>query len=273
MKQPFGGLDREFWAKKPLIGMVHLLPLPGSPRDDGQGMEPVLERAIADAKALESGGADAIMIENFFDAPFVKEDSPAHTLVAMTQAVSAIRKITSCPLGVNVLRNDAISALAIAHICSAQFVRVNVWVGAAVTDQGIIEGAARKANLYRRELGANVAILADVFVKHATQIGGGSLEDAAKDAVLRGLADGLILSGTSTGSATSPEDLRRVKTALPDSPLLVGSGFNLASAHELLTYADAAIVGTSLKPGGDVTQPVDLNLVVALKRAIRQGTL
>ena len=249
--------------------MVHLLPLPGSPRDPGQGMEPILERAIADAKALEAGGADAIMIENFFDAPFVKEDSPAHTLVAMTQVVLEIRKITALPLGVNVLRNDSISALAIAHVCRAQFVRVNVWVGAAVTDQGIIEGAARKANLYRRELGANVAILADIFVKHATQIGGGSLEDVAKDAVLRGLADGLILSGTATGSATSPEDLRRVKAALPDCPLLVGSGFNLASARELLKFADSAIVGTSLKPNGDVTQAVDASLVSALKKAMR----
>ena len=245
--------------------MVHLLPLPGSPRDSGQGMESILERALADAKALEAGGADAIMIENFFDAPFVKEDSPAHTIVSMTRAVSEIRKITSLPLGVNVLRNDSISALAIAHGCEAQFVRVNVWVGAAVTDQGIIEGAARKANLYRRELGANVAILADIFVKHAMQIGGGSLEDVAKDAVLRGLADGLILSGTATGSATSPEDLRRVKSALPRTPLLVGSGFNLNSAQELLKFADSAIVGTSLKPGGDVTLPVDANLVSALR--------
>jgi uncharacterized protein len=269
--QSRGGLSPEFWARRPLIGMVHLGPLPGSPRDPGgDSFVQVLENAVRDANALTAGGVDAIMVENFFDAPFAKDNVPPHTVAAMTRAVSTVRSAVgnTLPLGVNVLRNDARAALAVAHLCGAQFVRINVYVGAAVTDQGIIEGAARTAVLYRRELGANVAIWADVFVKHAAQIGGEqvTLEDAAKDAVLRGLADALIVSGTATGAATDPETVRRVVRAVPGTPILIGSGFDTASAPALLKAgASGAIVGTSLKIGGDVAASVDLSRVKALK--------
>jgi membrane complex biogenesis BtpA family protein len=228
----------------------------------GKGMAPILERALADSKALEAGGAQGIMIENFYDAPFVKESLPPHTIAAMTQAITAIRATTALPLGVNALRNDAHSALAIAHICGAQFVRINVYVGAAVTDQGIIEGAARDAVLYRKELGADVAIWADVCVKHARQLGTDSLEEAAKDAVYRGLADALIVSGVATGAPTSPEEVKWVRDAVPQTSVLVGSGFSEASAALLLPYANGAIVGTSLKTEGGI----DATKVRSLRR-------
>ena len=264
----YGGLDSAFWEQRPLIGMVHLPALPGSPGDTGQGLEPVIKRAVADARALEAGGASAVMIENFFDAPFAKDRVPAHTVAAMTRAVLAVRRATQLPIGVNVLRNDACAALAIAHICDAQFIRVNVWVGAAVTDQGIIEGAARKAILYRREIGANVAIFADVFVKHAAQIGAGTLEDAARDAVHRGQADALIVTGAATGAVASAEDLRQVKAALPGTRLLIGSGLNAETAPALIVHADGAIAGTNLKQDGDVAAPVEPDRVRAVRAAM-----
>jgi membrane complex biogenesis BtpA family protein len=231
-------------------------------------MDAVIERAVADARALDAGGANAIMVENFFDAPFARDSLPPHTVAALTLAVSAIRAVTSLPLGVNALRNDARAAIAIAHICGAQFVRINVYVGAAITDQGIIQGAAREAVLYRKELGADIAIFADIFVKHATQLGGGSLEDTAKDAVERGLADALIVSGAATGADTNPEDAKRAKSAVPGTPVLVGSGFNAETATSLLKFADGAIVGTSLKRNGIVSNPVDEERVRALKAAM-----
>lgn len=267
-KNCFGGLGAAFWARRPLVGMVHLPPLPGSPRDAGAPMRDILAQAVADARALAGGGADAVMVENFFDAPFAKDNVPPHTVAALTRAVGAVREAVGLPLGVNVLRNDARAAIAIAHVCGAQFVRVNVYVGAAVTDQGLIEGAARDAVLYRRELGADVALWADVFVKHAAQLGPNSLEDAAKDAALRGLADALIVSGTATGSATSAEDARRVKAAVPQTPLLVGSGFDARSAPALLAHADGAIVGTSLKREGNVAEAVDVGRVRQLRAAM-----
>lgn len=270
-------LDAAIWDKRPLIGMVHLGPLPGSPRYDAAALplEAVLSRAAADARALTEGGADAIMVENFFDAPFAKDAVPPHTIAAMTRAVLAVREAVpdDLPVGVNVLRNDARSALAIAHVCGASFVRINVYVGAAVTDQGIIEGAARTAILYRREIGAeHVAIFADVFVKHAAQIGDPAavtLEDAARDAVERGMADALIVSGAATGSATEPEEVRRVRTAVPETPVLVGSGFNAETVGALLAAGAAgAIVGTSLKRHGRVAEPVQAQRVRALKAAM-----
>ncbi len=264
-----------FWARRPLIGMVHLGPLPGSARDGAAGaLQAVLARAVEDARALVAGGADAVLVENFFDAPFAKDAVPPHTVAAMTRAVDAVREAipADLPVGVNVLRNDARSALAIAHVCGARFVRVNVYVGAAVTDQGIIEGAARSAVLYRRALGADVAIWADVFVKHAAQLGDGSvtLEDAAKDAVYRGLADALIVSGAATGAATEPVTVRRVKSAVPATPILVGSGFDIVTAPALLAAgASGAIAGTSLKRNGQVSEPVEAERVRALRAAMR----
>jgi uncharacterized protein len=268
-KPCWGGLDENFWSKRPLIGMVHLGPLPGSPRDGGD-FDAVLKRAEADAKALVEGGIDAIMVENFFDAPFERGRVPAHTVSALTCAALVVREAApDLPLGINCLRNDGLSALAIASTVGAQLVRINVYVGAAVTDQGIIEGLAREAVLYRKSLGADVAIWADVFVKHAAQLGDGSmtLTDAAKDAVLRGLADALVVSGTATGSATSESTVSEAARAVPGTPILVGSGFSAESAAALFAAgATGAIVGTSLKEGGRVEAPVSAERVRELVR-------
>jgi membrane complex biogenesis BtpA family protein len=264
----WGGLNAAFWAARPLIGMVHLSPLPGSARSAGGDMEPILHQAIADARALAAGGASALMIENFFDAPFAKDHVPPHTVAALTRAVLAVRGAVTLPVGVNCLRNDAIAAIAIAHVCGAQFVRINVFVGAAVTDQGLIEGAAREAVLYRKSLAADVAIWADVMVKHAAQLGTQSIEEAARDAVERGLADALICSGAATGSPTDTEDVRRIRQAVPEVPLLVGSGFTAENAAELLQFASGAVAGTSLKRDGKVEHAVDPARVRELRSAM-----
>ena len=268
IRNNWGGLTSEFWGNRPLIGMVHLKALPGSVLDLGYGLDDTVNFALEDVRALESGGAAAVMIENFFDIPFASGTVARHTIIAMSLAVAEIRKVTLLPIGVNVLRNDAIGALSIAHICKAQFVRVNVFVGAAVTDQGIIQGAAREIVTLRKELNADVAIWADVFVKHATQLGGGKIEDAARDAVHRGLADALIVSGSATGSDTSLADLEAVRNALPDTHILVGSGFNISTAADLLQFANGAIVGTSIKKGGAVENCVDVERVRVLRLAM-----
>lgn len=263
----YGGLGPDFWSTKPLIGMIHLSALPGSAASErhGSAATDYLDRAIVDAEALVDGGVDALIVENFWDSPFAKDDVPPHTIAAMTRAVLAVRGAVSIPVGVNVLRNDARAAIAIAHVCGAQFVRVNVYVGAAVTDQGIIEGAARIAVLYRRELGADVAIFADIYVKHASQLGSVSLEDHARDAVLRGKADALIVSGAATGSPTSVDEIARIKSALPETPILIGSGLTAVNAPALMDRADGAIAGTSLKRDGIIANPVDIERVRHLR--------
>lgn len=255
-------LEAIFKSKKPVIGVIHLLPLPGSARWMGD-LEEVLLRAEQEALALASGGIDSIIIENFFDAPFAKDRVDVSTACALTLAVKRVSAVTSLPIGVNVLRNDALSALAIATVCGAAYVRVNVLSGAMVTDQGIIESDARNVLLYRRQLlSDDIKILADVMVKHAYPLGEGTdIALAAKDTMLRAGGDALIVSGTGTGQAPDMNELKKVRKAMPDAPIFIGSGSTQENVKELLSVADGIIVGTTLKRRGQLEQPVDVDRV------------
>jgi hypothetical protein len=248
--------------------MVHLLPLPGAPRYGGD-LEAVLRRAVEDAEALANGGVDGVMVENFGDAPFYPDRVPPETIAAMTVAARAVVAATTLPVGVNVLRNDAAAALAIASVVGASFIRVNVHTGAMWSDQGLLQGRAHDTLRGRRSLGANVLILADVLVKHAAPPAPVRIESVARDLIERGLADGLIVSGEGTGAATDLEDVRRVKAVAGQTPVWVGSGVTPDTAPGLLSLADGAIIGTALKYGGEVLAPVDVDRVRALVAAAR----
>jgi len=267
---PKRGLEELFGARKYAIGMVHLLPLPGSPRWAGE-MDQVLERAVTDAQALARGGMDGLIVENFGDAPFCKDRVEAHTVSAMTLAVAAVRDAVRVPVGINVLRNDSRSAMAIAAVTGASFIRVNVHTGAMVTDQGVVEGSAHDTLRYRRELGAEVKLLADVLVKHASPLGALSIEQAARDAAYRGLADAVIVTGVGTGQPTEVEDVIRAREAVPDYPVLVGSGVHEGNLAKLLAVANGVVVGTSLKEGGVASNPVDETRVADLAALVRES--
>ena len=229
--------------------MVHLLPLPGAPRYDGS-MQQVLDRAVRDAHALADGGVDGIIVENYGDAPFFPDVVPPVTVAALTRAIEEVRRAVRLPIGVNVLRNDALSALSVAAVTGAQFIRVNVHTGALLTDQGWIAGRAFETLRLRKALDAPVAIYADVLVKHAVPPAGLTIEDAARDAFLRGGADALIVSGTATGAPAEIEDVRRVRHALPAAPIWIGSGVTVASVAALLEVADGVIVGSAFQQDG-----------------------
>lgn len=258
-----------FGTDRPLVGMVHLAPLPGAPGHTG--MVHVLERARADAQALTDAGFDAIMVENFGDAPFFPDRVPPETIAAVTAAVMEIRRLTSLPLGVNVLRNDAHAALAIAAVTGARFIRVNVHTGAMLSDQGWITGRAHETLRARAALGADVAVLADVLVKHATPPAGLTAADAGRDTWERGGADALIVSGAATGAATPVVRLQEVRDAVPDALILIGSGLTPENAAELLRVAGGAIVGSAVQQGGRAGSAVDPVRAAALVRAARGG--
>ncbi|MEQ9401795.1 MAG: BtpA/SgcQ family protein [Longimicrobiales bacterium] len=264
------GLDRLLPRRPFLIGMVHLLPLPGAPRWAGS-MEPVLDRARADARALSSGGMDAVLVENFLDVPFHGAEVPPETVAAMACAVAAVVAEVSIPVGVNVLRNDARAALAVATATGARFIRVNVHTGMMITDQGTLEGRAADTVRQRATLGVNVAILADVLVKHATPPAGLDPAAAARDTWHRGLADGLVVSGSGTGAATDPERVRGVKEAVPEAPVLVGSGVTAESVAGLLAVADGAIVGSALTRDGHAGSGVDQDAVARLVEGLNRA--
>jgi uncharacterized protein len=258
-------LQRVFGVARPIIGMVHLRALPGAP--DHESMSAVLDAARRDATALAEGGVDALLVENYGDAPFHPDSVPPETVAALTCALVEVRRVTALPAGVNVLRNDARAAIAIAAATGASFVRVNVHTGAMISDQGWLTGRAHETLRERRRLGADVAILADVMVKHAVPPAGLTLEEAACDTWDRGRADVLVVSGAATGSAVRPERLEAVRAAVPDAPVLIGSGLNERNAGELLALAAGAIVGSTFQEGGRAGGGVDVRRVRALLRA------
>jgi uncharacterized protein len=253
-------LTQIFDNSQPIIGVVHLLPLPTSPRWGGN-LKHILDRAEQEATALASGGVQGIIIENFFDAPFTSGKVDQAVVSAMTLVVQRIMQMVDIPVGINVLRNDAMAAMAIASCVGAKFIRVNVLTGVMATDQGIIEGNAYELLRYRRELGCDVKIFADVLVKHAHPMSVPNLTLAINDAIHRGLADGIILSGFSTGDAPTHQDLQEAAIACAGVPFLIGSGATAQNIAQLLKYANGVIVSSSLKRNGQIHQPIDPNRV------------
>ena len=253
-----------------MIGVVHLLPLPTSPRWGGN-LKTVIDRAEQEATALASGGVDGIIVENFFDVPFTKSQVDPAVVSAMTVVVQKIESLVTIPIGINVLRNDAHSALAIASCVKAQFIRVNVLNGVMATDQGLIQGEAHQLLRYRRELGSDVKILADVLVKHARPLGAINLTNAVQDTIERGLADAVILSGWATGSPPTQEDLELASSAAKGTPVFIGSGASWENIAKLMQAADGVIVSSSLKRHGRRELPIDPNRVHQFIEAARQS--
>jgi uncharacterized protein len=258
-----------------IVGVVHLLPLPGDPlAGPGAGFGDAERRALDDAGVLVEGGVDGLIVENFGSAPFVKgtegHRAPPHQVAALALVARELLVRFGKPVGVNVLRNDAPAAIGVAAAARASFARVNVHVGAMVTDQGLIEGEAAYTLRYRDALGARaVAIWADVLVKHAAPLGPLDPGQAARDCLERGLADALIVTGAATGEPVSIERLRQVAEAAEGAPVWLGSGLTPQSAESLAPLARGAIVGTWFKQGGEVRAPVEAGRVRELVAAVK----
>lgn len=244
--------------------------LPGAPRHQ-LSMDEVVERALADARTLKRAGFDAAIVENFGDNPFPREELPPASVAAMAIAADHVRRESGMPVGINALRNDAMAALGIAAACGAKFIRVNVHTGVYATDQGIIEGRADETLRYRKQLGQRIAILADVNVKHAKPISEPDIARAAKDTAYRGLADALIVTGAATGEAADVDQLLRVREAVPDRRVFVGSGATAETVAELLRVASGVIVGTGIKKDRDTANTIDPDLATEFARAAGRG--
>jgi membrane complex biogenesis BtpA family protein len=259
-----------FSTAKPVIGMLHIPALPGSPRN-ALGLDAIADRVLADAEALNAGGIDGLMIENFGDVPFYPNDVPPHTVAFMTRLALEVKRRFNLPLGINVLRNDGRAALAVAMAAGARFIRVNIYTGARLTDQGVIHGTAHEILRYRKLLGCDVKVFADVDVKHSAPLAVRKLEDDVADIVSRGCADAVIVTGSATGSPTSVEDLQVAKEAAAPAPVIAASGVDLQNAAAILKVADGLIVGTSFKRDNVTTNPVDINRARAFMEAVRRA--
>jgi hypothetical protein len=264
MERDFSGI---FGSAKAAIAVVHLAPLPGSPCFEGN-LDHVRDRALSEAEALAADGFDGLIVENYGDIPFHKAGVESETLEAMTSIVEAVRGAVELPVGVNVLRNDYGAALAMAAACKCRFVRVNILVGAYVTPEGLIEGQPGRVLRMRMRYAPDVAIFADIRVKHAYPLAATSIEEDALDAVERGKADWLIVTGSRTGSPPAADELRVVKRALTEfgaeTPVLIGSGINPVNAAEFLKLSDGFIVGSYIREGGRAGADLDRKKTVEI---------
>lgn len=252
---------------KKIIGMLHLLPLPGSPNYFGNFNE-VIDRAKQDLENLLEGGINTVNIENYGDLPFSNKPAKPITVSAFTKIVSHLESEFDFDFGVQVMRNDAISGLSIAEITGASFIRVNVLTGAVVAEEGIIEGDARSLMDLKKQLNSKVQVFADVLVKHAVPLGNQDLRLTAKATVERNLADGIILTGDITGEEASVEDLKLLKQEL-NKPILIGSGINKDNVNVFLEHCDGVIVGTSLKKDNQTNNPIS---VINVKEFVKSIT-
>jgi uncharacterized protein len=259
-------LEELFSAMKPIIGVIHLRPLPGAPRYDRKSMREVYAAAAADARTLAAGGVDGIIVENASDMPFSRpEDIGPETVAALTAACLEVRAAVDKPIGVTCVANGVIPALAIAKAVGARWVRANQWVNAYVANEGFLNGPAPKAMRYRSAIGADdVRIFADVHVKFGAHAitADRTISEQATDAEWFD-ADVLIATGTRTGSPTQSREVAEVQRGT-NLPVVVGSGLAAEQVSEILSLADGAIIGQWLKKDGLWWNPVDPARVEAL---------
>lgn len=263
-----------FGTSRPVIGMVHCWPMPGAPAYTGYGMDVIVDNALRDARALVDGGCDAVIVENMWDIPFragphvQPESIAAHAVVAR-----AVRDAISVPLGINLVHNGGVALLGIAVASGASFIRVCMFTGAGVWDNGTIdEGCAADLMRRRKELHAeHIKILADVDKKHSVRFPGIDLATHIEWTTFFG-ADALIVSGRMTGDAPALEKVREARRHAQDTPILLGSGTDASNIGAFLQVADGVIVGSSVKEDGDICRPVDPARVRAFVQAARQAT-
>lgn len=241
-----------------LVGVIHLPALPGAPRYRGD-FEAIRASTARDAEALAAAGFDAVIVENFGDAPFFAGPVGPETVAAMAVLVDTARRASGLAMGVNVLRNDGQSALAVAVATGARFIRVNVLVAARVTDQGVVASDAARLLRFRAALGAQwVGLIADVGVKHSAPLGlGGSIEEEAIEAVERSLADAVVVTGARTGAEADTARVEAVRAAIGETPVWLGSGVRAETLGAWLAVADGVIVGSDLREGGRAGGPID----------------
>ena len=260
-----GSLREMFGVEKPVIAMVHLPPLPGSPNYDGRGVEPIIEWALRDVETYQAGGVDGLVVENMWDHPYyVGEDVPPEEMTAQAVAAREVVKAARVPVGINVIHNGGKVTLSIAVASGARFVRICILTGARLWDTGELDhGCAADLLRHRKNLQAeHIKIFADVDKKHSLPFPGLDLETHMEWCDYY-LADAFIVSGRMTGDAPPLDKVRRAKEASRGRPILMGSGTSPENIADFLRYADGAIVGTSLKVHGQGENPVD---PVRLKR-------
>lgn len=249
-------IEDVFGVRIPVIGVVHLKALPGAPLYQDESVADIAAVAVEHARAMVDNGVNGLIVENFGDVMFQKRVGPEVT-AAITFIGSEIARAVDVPMGFCVLQSDAIASLAIAKALNSAFVRVPYYTETSIVDAGMMDSIAAEALRYRKNIGCSAKIFADVHIKHSYPLAQRPIELAAEDCWHRGLADAVIITGLKTGGATDPEDVKRVRRALPDLPLLVGSGVTEENVFDYIDYVDGIIIASSLNIDGKVENGPD----------------
>jgi membrane complex biogenesis BtpA family protein len=257
-----------FGVKNPIIGMLHLPPMPGSPIYDGKGLKEIIDHALADVAELEAGGVDGLEIENFSDPSYYPQEVGPELVAAMAVVSDHVIRHTKLPLGICIL-SDPKASLSVAHAVGARFIRATFFTEASVDVSGLVCPKPHELLRFRKFLDPSIKIFADVHIKHSAPLVDRPIGDSALDAKYF-LADAIIISGTHTGKDTKLDDIKAAKSSVEDFPVLVGSGFKVETAEAILQFADGAIVGTSLKIGGISSNMVDRKRVQDLMGTVKQ---
>lgn len=259
-----------FGETRPVIAMVHLGALPGSPLHDREaGLDGLVENARRDLAALQAAGVDAVMFGNENDRPYEFDVDTAST-ATMAYVIGRLRPEIAVPFGVNVLW-DPMSTMALAAATGASFAR-EIFTGSYASDMGPWTPDAGKAVRYRDRLGRqDLALLYNVSAEFAWSLDRRSLADRARSAVFSSIPDAVLVSGAITGEAAEMSDLMAVKAALPDTPVLANTGVRHDTVAEVLRVADGCVVGSSLKVDGNTWNPVDPERAAEFMRIARRA--
>ena len=265
-----GNYGRVFPGPKPVIAMVHLRPLPGTPLFDSEaGLEGLVDGARTDLKALQAAGFDAVMFGNENDRPYELKVDTAST-ATMAYVIGQLRAEITVPFGVNVLW-DARSTMSLAAATGAGFVR-EILTGTYASDMGPWNPDAGAALRYRNALGRkDLAVLYNVSAEFAYSLDQRSLPDRARSAVFSSIPDAVLVSGVITGEAATLSDLEAVKKVLPATPVLANTGVKHATVADVLAIADGCIVGSSLKVNGETWNAVDPDRAAEFMRLARRA--
>ncbi len=229
--------------------------LPGAPGFCGN-IKVVVNRAVDECNICFNEGLQGVIVENFNDAPFFPSVVPAETIAAMARICGELKNKFQIPIGINVLRNDGIAAVAVASACEADFVRINILSGAMLTDQGIIQSDAAAILRYKKNLNWGGMLFADIRVKHAVAIQEMPLADEVSDLEKRSCADAIIVTGNGTGKSADLSFVKEVKQ-LANKPLLIGSGINSENLQHYISLANGFIVGSCFKKDGKAENELD----------------
>jgi len=250
--------------------MVHVGPLPGTPLNSMK-IDAIISEALRETLILSESGVDAIIIENMHDRPYMNRNIGPEIVASMTSIAKEIRQAFKIPVGIQILAGANKEALAVALAAGFDFIRAEGFVFGHLADEGWMNSDAGELLRYRKQIGAeNIKIFTDIKKKHSSHFVSSdvSIAETAKAAAFF-LSDGVIVTGNSTGEKASAEEVKMVKNAV-EIPVIIGSGINSDNIEDYWDFADAFIVGSSLKKDGNWENEVDRNRVEKLMQKVNQ---